>query len=126
MNNYVRTIMGPRVAQYGVRTAYPVVDIREDEDGYALDAEVPGFTRDDIEVKVEDILLTIQSVEPKPAEGEDAPVTRRPRRSFMRSFVLPRDVDATGITAEVVNGILTLSLPKRAETKARSIEIKGA
>ena len=123
MMTYVRTCNVPH-AGARARSYFPAVDVRQDENGYTLEAEVPGFTRDDIGVKVEDLLLTIHSVDPKSKEKGDQNDSRR--RSFTRSFVLPKDVDIDGISASVAHGVLTLTLPKRPETKPRTIKVQAA
>ena len=106
----------------------PRVDIREDEDGYVLEAELPGLTEKDIEVKVDDNLLTISSKkEDEKEEGRDGYLLKERRRaSFARSFVLPKDVDKSSIEAKFANGLLRLNLGKAPETKPKTIEVKSA
>ena len=104
----------------------PVVDIREGEDSYTLEAELPGHTEKDVDVKIDDNLLTISSkVESTDEEKKEGYLVRERRiRSFNRSFVLPRDVDREKIEARYANGLLTLELHKTPESKPRQIEIK--
>ena len=111
---------------YG-RTVYPRVDVREDEERYTLEAELPGLTEKNIEVKVEDNLLTISSASDR--EDNEGPVgyvlQERRHHSFSRSFVLPKDVDRENIDAGFSNGLLKLSLDKAPEMKPKTIEVKG-
>ena len=103
-------------------------DIREEEDAYVLEAELPGLTEKDIEVKVENDLLQISSrkEEKKEEQGTGYLVRERRSSSYHRSFVLPKDADREKIEAGFNNGLLTLSIPKTAASKARQIEVKNA
>ena len=106
----------------------PTVDVREEEGRYLLEAELPGLTEKDIEVKVEENLLTISSVkEEKKEEKKDGYLMKERRSSsFCRSFVLPRDAEKEKIEANFKNGLLTLEIPKTEKAKPRSIDIKMA
>ena len=106
----------------------PVVDVREEKDRYVLEAELPGMTEKDVDVHVEDNMLTIKSAkeEEKEEKNDEGYLVRERRsRSFSRSFVLPKDVDRNKVEARFKNGLLTLSMPKTAESKARQIQIKS-
>jgi HSP20 family molecular chaperone IbpA len=105
----------------------PRVDIREHEDGYVLEAELPGLTEKDVEVKVDDNLLTISSKteEDKKEEGNGYLLRERRHTSFARSFVLPKDVDKSSIEARFSNGLLSLNIAKAPETKPKTIEVKS-
>lgn len=110
-----------------LRASSPAVDVREEEDAYVLEAELPGLTDQDIDVKVDGNLLTVSS---KKEENKDEKkngyiLRERHSRSFARSFVLPEDVDRDSIKAGFKHGLLKLELPKRPETKPRAIEIKS-
>ena len=111
-----------------VRKSSPRVDISENADGYVLEAELPGFTEKDVEVKVDDNLLTISSKKEEEKKEEDNGYILRERRheSFARSFVLPKDVDKSAIEARFANGLLSLTLNKAPETKPKTIEINSA
>jgi HSP20 family protein len=108
-------------------TRMPAVDVREEDDRYVLEAELPGMTEKDIEVKVEDTLLTIASrhEEKRDEEQRNGYIIReRSRTEFKRSFVLPKDVDRDNIHATFRNGLLELTLAKKPEAQPKSIEIK--
>ena len=115
-----------RLFDFG-RTSSPRVDIREDDDRYLLEAELPGVTEKDIEVKVEDNLLTIASNYDESSKEEKNGYLVRERRfqSFSRCFVLPKDVDREKIDAQFKNGLLSLTLSKAPEAKPKKIEIKS-
>lgn len=104
----------------------PRVDVREEEGRYLLEAEIPGFSDKDVDVKVDDNLLTISSGNVENSGKTEARYLIRERkiREFSRSFVLPTDVDNEKISGSFSNGILTLTMEKRPEAKPRQIEIR--
>lgn len=108
----------------------PAVDIRTNEEGYLIEADLPGMDESQIDVRVENDLLVIQARNEREAtpEGEENAdnwiVRERRSRSFYRSFALPKDADANTIEARFRNGVLSIALHKRAEAKPRQIEIK--
>jgi HSP20 family protein len=108
------------------RTRTPAVDIKENENEYSMEFELPGLTDKDIEVKVEGNLLTLSSKksEEKEEKKKDYVVKERKSYSFCRSFVLPENVNADKITAEFNNGLLTLNVPKTEKAKPKLLEIK--
>ena len=111
------------------RVAGPRVDVREEEERYLLEAELPGFSENEVDVKVEDNLLTISSrKEEEKNEEKSGTYLVRERRSssFSRSFVLPRDVDSQKINGTFADGVLTLTLEKSPEAKPREIKIRNA
>ena len=109
------------------RGSQPRVDIQEKEDAYLLEAELPGLSDKDVDVKVDDNLLTISSKsESENSEEKSGYILRERRhRSFARSFVLPKDVDRDSIEAHFNDGLLSLTLNKTPETKPRTIEVKS-
>jgi HSP20 family protein len=105
---------------------YPVVDIREEKENYVLEAELPGFAEKDVDIKVNDRILTIASTkeETKKTEREGVWLIReRGVRTFRRSFSMPRDVDLEAIKATFKDGLLTVILPKRPEAREKTITI---
>ena len=105
----------------------PKVDILENKENLVLEAELPGLTRDDFELSFENNVLTLKGERKfeKKDESDNYHRVERAYGSFTRSFTLPSTVTADGARAEFENGILTISLPKREETKARKIEVTG-
>ncbi|MCC7192514.1 MAG: Hsp20/alpha crystallin family protein [Phycisphaeraceae bacterium] len=102
---------------------YPV-DIREDNDHIYVEAELPGFKKEDVEITLENGLLHIvaqRKVEEK--KGESHLAERRFTR-VARSFTLPNTVDETKVDARLDSGVLHLTLNKREEVKPRKIEVK--
>ncbi len=106
----------------------PRVDIFENKDHLVLEAELPGLNKDDFELSFENNVLTLSGERKfeKKTEGENYHRVERAYGSFTRSFTLPQTVTAEGAQAEFNNGILSVSLPKREDTKARKIEVIGS
>jgi len=107
----------------------PVVDVRETKDAIEVVAELPGMRPDDVEVNIENNILSIsgekkQEVTEGSPEAEYHLIERRCGR-FERSFTLPRTVDAGKIAAKFTDGLLTVTLPKADAAKPRRVEIQG-
>src|SRR5579884_2764267 len=93
-----------------------VRDIVEDEQKLELYADVPGVKQEDLDIQVEQDILTIKG------ERKGA----RFRGAFERAFALPKQVDVEKIVASLEDGVLTLTLPKRAEAQPRKIKVSIA
>lgn len=110
---------GGRLAPYGV-------DIREDGDSLVVEAELPGFKKDEIDITLENQTLTI-SAERKDEQREEKKgeylLNERRYSRFLRSFTLPPTVDEKTVNARLEDGVLTVSLNKREETKPRKITV---
>jgi len=104
----------------------PRVDIRAEGERYVLEAELPGLEERDIEVKVEENLLTISSDHEQKSEAKENGYLLKERRSasFCRSFVLPEDVERDKIGASFKDGLLTLDMPKMERAKPKTIDVK--
>jgi HSP20 family protein len=103
------------------------VDIREEDDAFYVDAEVPGMSAEDVKVDVEKNVLTL-SGERKVEKEEIEDTYRRVERqygSFTRSFTLPETVDTENISADLKDGVLALRLPKKNAPTPRSISVKA-
>jgi len=105
----------------------PAADVRESNDGYVVELELPGLTREDVDISVEDGLLTITGEKKEHAEGEangnGRYMVERRFGKFSRSFTLSSSIDVSKVTARFENGVLSISLPKAAEAKPRKIKI---
>jgi HSP20 family protein len=100
------------------------IDLYQDKDAFTVRAELPGFRREDLSIDLADGVLTIagqQKTEAKADDKETAPVAQERRVS--RAVSLPENVDVEKIAAAYENGVLTVTLPKREETKPRQITI---
>lgn len=112
----------------GMMTRMPNVDVKENDNNYVIEAELPGLTEKDVEVKVENRNLFISSVkkEEKEEKKENYLIKERSSFSFSRNFSLPEDADAESITGTFKNGVLTITIGKKPEKKPKSIKIKAA
>lgn len=106
-------------------TRTPAVDIREEEDQFLIEAELPGYSEKDMDIKVEDNLLTLKAEKKESSEEVSYLRKERSSRDYKRTFVLPRNVDSKNIKADFKDGILTLSLGKKEEAKPVSIKINS-
>lgn len=104
----------------------PRVDLVEHDDHLELKAELPGLSRDDVKVELNNGVLTISGEKKEEYEKKDRNIyiCERSFGSFHRSFQLPVQVDASKIDAQFKNGLLTIRLPKVEEAKPKKIEIK--
>jgi HSP20 family protein len=104
----------------------PPVDIFETKDRMVLQAELPGFTEDQINLRFEDGVLSIQGERKfeKDTGDENYHRVERSYGKFVRSFSLPSTVNHEGISASFENGVLTVILPKKEETKPKQIRIQ--
>jgi HSP20 family protein len=102
----------------------PAVDVAEEADKILVKVEVPGMNEQDLRVSFEDGLLTV-SGERQFERKDDRNYHRIERTygSFVRTFSLPRSVDASKITASYVNGVLEIEIPKLEEAKPKQIQI---
>ena len=129
VNRLFSTNLGRGFGDEGIgRGAWnPSVDIFENKDQIVLEAELPGMSRDDFELTVENNVITLRGERQfeKKEETDNYHRVERSYGSFTRSFTLPQTVSAEGANAEYRNGVLRVTLPKREETKARRIEISG-
>jgi HSP20 family protein len=107
----------------------PPVDIFEnDNHDLVVKAELPDMTREDIEVTVENNALTLKGTKKFPSDVKEDQFRRIERSygTFSRSFTLPNTVDASKVSAEYKNGVLTVKLPFREEARPRTINVEVA
>jgi HSP20 family protein len=104
----------------------PAVDLRETEDGYMVDVDVPGMKKEDIELAVVDNVVTIKGERKDESQTEKDGYRRSERRygTFQRSFEVPGGFDSAKVEARYEDGVLRVTLPKREESKPKQIEVK--
>jgi len=115
---------GARLAPYGV-------DIREDQDHFYVEAELPGFKKDDIDITLENQTLTISGERREESSNKkgdayakgDLLLHERRYNRFLRSFTLPPTVDEQSVNAKLADGVLIITLNKREESKPRKISV---
>jgi HSP20 family protein len=103
----------------------PAVDIYETPNELVVKADLPDVVEKDIDVRVENNLLTIRGERKfeKSVSEENFLRVERTYGAFSRSFSLPNTVNAEGIGAQYKNGVLTVTLPKREESKPRQVKV---
>lgn len=110
------------------RVYHPLVDISETPEEIRVQADMPGTRAGDIDVQFENGTLTIYGRVPREEEENQRRYRLREYGvgDFYRAFEIGEAVDASGITAEYGDGVLTLRLPKSAALRPRKIQVKGA
>jgi HSP20 family protein len=107
-----------------IGTSIPAVNIREDEDGFAVSVAAPGKKKEDLNIELDNDVLTISSEEKKEKESSEKQgrYTRREfsYSTFKRAFSLPESVDSGKISASYNDGVLEIALPKREEAKVQA------
>jgi len=114
---------GPTAASWA-----PAVDISERQDAYVVTAEIPGVKPEELEVTLDDGLLTIQGERRMEEESSDRQYHRVERRygAFRRSITLPSQVMADAIEANYSDGVLQVVVPKAESAKPRKISVQPA
>lgn len=107
-------------------TWVPAVDIRETDEAFIVTAELPGLTKDDVQITLENNVLRLSGERRFEKENEKDNYHRIERTygGFSRVFTLGGGVDAELVQASFQDGVLTLSVPKKEETKPRKIAIQ--
>lgn len=121
-----RVFEGAATREQAAGSFVPAVDVYEDESKLVLKLEVPGIRQEDLDVRVENTTLTVKGQRRFEAEAREENYHRIERRfgSFARSFTLPRTVDAAEVKASSLDGVLTITLAKKAEAKPRQIHVE--
>lgn len=109
----------------GAWASYPI-DIREDSEHVYVDAELPGFSKDQVDVTLENGVLSIraQRDQQPTQEGQVQHVQERRFTRVQRSFTVPKTVDENQVDAKLEDGVLHLTLNKREEVKPRRITVQ--
>jgi HSP20 family protein len=106
----------------------PAVDVYEDAQKVVLKLEIPGIASKDLDIRVEGRALTVKGERNFSSEEKEENFQRIERRygSFTRTFTLPSTVDTDSIEATTADGVLSLSLAKKAEAKPKQIQVKAS
>lgn len=104
----------------------PRVDVTETEDAYHVHLDVPGITKDEIEISFHDDTLTVSGERKADQQTESENFVRVERSfgRFFRSFTLPKSVQSENISASYKDGVLTVRVPKAEESKPRRIQVQ--
>jgi HSP20 family protein len=119
-------LFGRAAGQASRRTWAPALDISERKDAYVVTVEVPGVKADDLDITLEDGLLTIQGERHFTQESTEQQFHRVERRygSFRRSITLPSQVQADAIEASFEDGVLEVIVPKAEEARPKKITVR--
>lgn len=121
----------------------PSVDIIETKDNYTFEMELCGLSENDVELSIKERVLTVESKKKETVNNKDDKkllenksenkemekrylLSERRKYSFKRQFTLPQNVDVENVSANFVNGLLTISVPKKPESELKHIKINVA
>ncbi|HHT79879.1 MAG TPA: Hsp20/alpha crystallin family protein [Spirochaetales bacterium] len=126
VSNY-RSLFNDLWSDWGTTSKIPPVDVSETDKAYVIEAELAGYTQDEVHVNVDKHVLKLSSTKesnPEEDKKKKSLVRERYYRAFERSFSLPEDIDESAIEGEFSDGVLTVTLPKKPEVQPKSIEVK--
>jgi len=130
LNSIFHDFAGPGVDNETLASGnfVPAVDVYEDAQKLVLKLEIPGIAKEDLDIRVEGKTLTVKGERKFEISEKEENFRRIERRfgSFIRSFTLPGTVDVENVEATSVDGVLSISLAKKAEAKPKQIEVKVA
>lgn len=123
LNHLVKEVLN----QDGRRTAAPPLSVYELDDRYVVQCDLPGVDLNDIDLQVSDGVLEIAG-ERKSVVPENAKVTvdERAFQKFNRRLQLSKDINSEGVSAELGNGVLTVTIPKAASVMPRKVSVRKA
>ena len=100
------------------------MDLHETADDYVVTAELPGLLREDLQIHFQDSRLTLSGIRREDSTGrEQYHRIERGHGSFSRTFRLPVPIDSDGITADLRDGVLTVTCPKSVDSTSRRIHV---
>jgi HSP20 family protein len=102
------------------------MDMYETENAVVVEVALPGYKTDDVKISVEDNVLTVEGQRKVETENKKYHMKEIYSESFMRSVTIPVKIDSENAEATLKDGVMTITLPKAKEAKAKSIEIKTA
>jgi HSP20 family protein len=123
---FEESVVPPSMTRRGQGGFVPALDLSETADGYLVEVAAPGIKPEDVQITLENNVLTIKGELRQETEDKQRNYHRVERRygAFQRTIALPSSVKADAIKAELSNGILRLDIPKAEEVKPRRIDVK--
>jgi len=123
MNRYLSSMRSTAANQEHDWT--PAVDIQEEESHYLLTADIPGVNRNDVEITLEEGVLTVKGERKSDTDVAEEGYRRRERTygTFLRQFNLPDTVDTANISAKAEDGVLKIAIPKQEKPEPRRITV---
>ena len=126
MDEFFRGMMRPWRSELAKQAPQIKLDVHEDETSYTVKAELPGVRKEDIDVRIDGNQVTISAeVKKESEEKKDKRVIRSERQYgyASRAFTLASDVDDNAAKAKIENGVLELTLPKKAKSSTKKVEV---
>ena len=104
--------------------AYPAIDVRDTSNAYLVKADLPGYSKENVEIELEGNTITIKGnvISEEQTESKDLIHQERCRREFRRTLTLPANIDSENVKASFNNGVLEINLPK-VKSKGRQVII---
>ncbi len=118
------TLFGRSLWPENFRSWGPAVDVSEDDNALTFSAEVPGYSKDDLKISVENGMLTLSGERTLERKRNEYHRLERAYGKFERSFSLPTKVDSSHIEADLKAGVLTIMIPWREEARPRQIPVQ--
>jgi HSP20 family protein len=119
-------VMGSTLGTASERSARrfePTIDVRANQEEVVFVCDVPGVKQEDLEVTLENQILTIKGTRKYANKENEQVVLERAYGSFQRAYTLPENLDASRLEAHLADGVLTIHIPKVPKAKPRKIEI---
>lgn len=131
LDRAISGVFGPSANRFqeAARRWQPAADLVSDEAGYTVRFDVPGVSKEAIDINVEDRVLTVSGERTDTMESDDKKNVYRRETfygKFSRAFRLPEDADVENVKANYVDGVLEVCVPKSAQAQPRRIEIGAA
>jgi HSP20 family protein len=123
MTGVAGTSFGPAAPAHAARGFSPAFDVRANADEIVFTADVPGLKREDLEITLEDGVLTVKGQRRYEGNGKEKVWLGRGYGAFERSFTLPDTVDTEHLSAALADGVLTVKIPQSPKAKPRKITI---
>ena len=125
MNNDLNRFFDDMLCNWGVRnSSYPSVNVCEDSKAFYLEAALPGYTNEDVNISVDKHVLHIASEKMNKKDDRKYVIRERNNMKFDRAFSLPEGINEGAIDAEFRNGILIVTLPKLPVQQSKKITVK--
>lgn len=123
MTELIKQATASKTAEFA--TLRPLVTIVEEESGFTLTAELPGVPKENVQVQVENHILTLEGeIRLSTPEQMESTHTEVSTAKYKRAFTLSRELDSTKIEASQRDGVLTLHIPKAEHAQPRKIEVQ--
>ncbi len=122
-DDVMRSALGPSGAATNPSPLSPAVDVRMDDEKIVLVCDLPGMSKDDVEITLHERVLTIKGERKFESKENERVLLGRAYGSFSCSYTLPEGVDDEKLTADLAQGVLTVTVPKHPETKPRRIAV---